>query len=190
MNPVPPHALAVTHMNPLILLLIAAYFTGATLFFLFMFLRVGPRRTTAWVRDLLLDRDFVEESMKVTHAILIREMIRELVPVLQTAIVDHVVAAVSEREFEIPEGFWRTFVSTLDGWYGNMVKKANAETRVAETEARDAITYAGMNTGNPAAMDAIMARVAQKSPILGALVQMAQMAGPSQSRPGNGQGRY
>jgi len=176
-------------MNPLILLLIAAYFAAAMTFFLVMFLRVGPKRTTAWVRDLMLDREFVEETTKLTHACLIREMIAELVPVIRDAIVEHVVGAIQDRDLELPEGFWKTLVATLDGWYGNMVKKANVETRQAETEARDAITYAGMNTGNPAAMDAIMARVAQKSPILGALVQMAQMA-PSQSRPGNGPGRY
>ena len=180
-------------MSPLFIILLAAYFTAATSFFLFMFLRVGPKRTTAWVKALMLDKDFVEETTKLTNACLIRNMVDELVPVIRDAVVDHVVSAVGDRDFALPTDFWKNFVATLDGWYGGMQKKANAETRAAEGEARDAIQYAAINQGNPVAMDAIMARVSAKSPILGAMLQMAQQVQGSQTqaRPGgNGSGRY
>lgn len=95
------------------------------------------------------------------------------------AINDKFVAVLEEFDFGIGEDFFTSIgqhvTNHLNTWYarkaGEVKKQEVNETR----EVRDGVALASLNQGNPAAVQMIFQKIAEKNPLVGGFLQLASM---------------
>lgn len=163
---------------------------------LLVILGLNPERVKAKLRRLFTDRKFVEETTRISHEILISKIRLEMESLMDErigiALSKFSEWLISDYEFKVPDGMYENIIAHFSSWYANLHKKAQAESNKAIEEAKDAVSYMQMNQGNAVAMDAISARLAQRSPILAMVFQqmMASKANGSQGNANQPKGGY
>lgn len=140
---------------------------------LLLILKLNPEIAVKKFKVLLTDKEFVRETHKISHELLLEAFRKEVAPVIVEGAAQAVGTLLKGFQPGLPEGFWRTFNQSLNIWYGNMTKKANKEIKEVQSQ----VISVAPAIGGQAVYSELLGGIKDKSPILGAIAEMAFMSG-------------
>lgn len=174
--------------------LIFAYLAGAFTFFMYMFLSVGPQKSTALVKKLLTDAEFVKETSRIWRDLLVAQIKAETIPLIISGITTEIASVVTLDDASITN--LKKQLSEAVGkqwnmWFARQTKEVQRQEGEEMKDSSEVAQYITMNADKPDAISAISTAISAKSPILGAALQyLSQQQGPQRRTENDSKGGY
>lgn len=140
---------------------------------LLLILKLNPEIAVKKFKVLLTDKEFVRETHKISHELLLEAFRKEVAPVIVAGAAQAMGTLLKGFQPGLPEGFWKDFNRSLNMWYANMTKNVNKEIKEVQNQAMSAAP----SIGGQAVYSELLGGIKDKSPILGAIAEMAFMSG-------------
>lgn len=172
-------------------IMIVAYLAGALTFFIYMFLHVGPEKSTKLIKTLLNDPDFVEETSSLWRGLLLKQIKNEVIPLIISGIAS-TISLDDETIVDLKKQLSHAVMKEWNAWFARQSKSMQ---KIEDKEMEDSgeiAQYITMNADRPDAISAISTAISAKSPVLGAALQYLsqQQTNSTRSRNTESKGGY
>lgn len=181
-------------MIGMITVLVLLYVSCSLFFFLYMFLREGPRRSVKLVEQLFSDVDFVTGTSQIWRDLIVAQIKKETIPGIIAGITDEITSVVTldgKTITELKKELSHAVLEQWNLWFGRQTQAVRRAEEAELSDSKEIAQYVTMNADRPDAIAAISTAISAKSPVLGAALQyLSQQQGETRRPETNSKGGY